>query len=1662
MHAPDDHIQGRRPKTMTDEEYVAKYADSIYMSIRAAIGPSHQQPHMRLRWRGGDMTSAFMAIRSSIDWQTVPGPRIYNALAELILPANLHDLVDDARRGPAGTMSTFEVVSNRISAAMESAMYASVERMGARAVAQWDATPAGPTEESLIPSCPLDAAIAHVLVSKEDVEYKPAKTGTHAPKGPFAEGVRKITGFHWVEGDPNLWNWIRVTNPAHATVEDVAGADFIRTHFPNASSIDAYRIVASPPYFGLPFEVAKEFPEATKNATIDVRLEMANYHRDPHEGPEIADAGALAASRNATIAADAALAQAQKPVGQLKPNEALRRAYHQATFLRDKLKPWNAGDAMLPTLQFLQDRAMEIGKHEAAIWAGVLEAQERTLHAVASEIVAPLEIATAGHEAAVKAAEKDKRKPDRDEPKWNEEPNEPARKPDFTALEPTLKVVRAYADAAGASHLGVEGPALLQRARELKATLALANSDVAIRSTRNAMVDQEATNAHARQRDDYKGDEHWQDTGDTYRDLELRSQDLHAKFGRGERVDPYEVDLLAVDANEDELRSRLVTLSTSVADLQREAKAEGVDTDDVGGMPSIDSKCNWVLGKINGPKKSDAELAKQDWNDHHHGGWHEQLSAARTYNGPPDHTKEDSKVTILAQRRKAISEVGAQLSAFAQEFDFKGLFEDAQRQIKGERIKKIVRDIAIQVGVAVVTGEVVGAIGATVRGIAVAGEIGEELRGASLAYESASMLAQASVNTITQGALGGELSFRSLAENILAMGLTSVAMKPFAGLLEDSAAVEGEIETWEQELLGGSDRMGLTEDSVAVAVEEESQTLGQKLLARSDRMGLTKGVKIAAELVIENGVAIGASSIAHAVTHAGEVGAQDAQSILTMGASIVASRFVHSRTKSMHERLQEAMAHSERARRSELDALVKRTDELAKRTTPRDPKKDPPPTPEETMAALKERHRILLEEEKIYSDQGHSLDDIGRLNEAKREAGIGTGQLQLEVPLQLAHLTSVVEGQVYEGRPEQIENAFRAADEAGFVMKREWSPENSTWKLTSGDRTIEVYESGDRPIAKAAAAQVHHGSEFTGEAPKGRPRPTFGQQEVVSRGYEAMKMLDPKGQHITAVPDGVFITGPDGKYVYVHFKIAGKAMPDPATHNFKPGSNDVTIEFSPEARTSDLTRAAAHEIAEIQRGLNDPASWGKKGAFEQGAKTNTVRPHDVGRIAEVDVLVADHVKNPSVKDPVAELEALLKDVGLDPDTIGTDPRARKLLGDARITGIVEALTTRDLPVRSANEDRNVDPEAALATGTAVDAIQRPRDIPEAEFQRMARDRGGTGRELARRAPGWTGRREAEFRYGREIAGMLDQFDEGYHWSTSATGDPIVVRDREVFVSGEVVARRRLDPGAIATGDPERIFPAVGDDVVPAKRRTGPRAISAADYQPGAVARRKMDQLAHQRRAQIAERNRLEGEVQRLMDEMSLSEDDLTSERWHETIDRLRREVGSDAAARARVDQLEQSRRGLATARDQTNAASEQIGGRMAMDYMAQQQGRAQRVYGDPTRRGRPGEFDFIYVVTNSQGRVVEVFLVEAKGGSSTLGTRLVEGVQQKQGTPAYARSIAEAMLADASLSSTLREALKAVDNPDAHVPVRYLLVEARLDGGGAPRPGRVSQFELKR
>jgi hypothetical protein len=379
------------------------------------------------------------------------------------------------------------------------------------------------------------------------------------------------------------------------------------------------------------------------------------------------------------------------------------------------------------------------------------------------------------------------------------------------------------------------------------------------------------------------------------------------------------------------------------------------------------------------------------------------------------------------------------------------------------------------------------------------------------------------------------------------------------------------------------------------------------------------------------------------------------------------------------------------------------------------------------------------------------------------------------------------------------------------------------------------------------------------------------------------------------------------------------------------------------------------------------------------------------------------------------------------------------------------------------------PGTAPPTASLTD-VPPPSGRTPAEHARLATQRGGASLNLVNRASGWTGAREAAFRYGDRAAALIP---DGYHWSTDGSGHPVMVRDR-VDSAGQPVPRRTFNPamaeqaaqvhGPITREMFEQMFPLRDDSIERAAYRSGPGTIEtgAAGHTVSQETRAEMERIAHQRDNEIQSRGRLEGDLARQAQALNVSDEDLSSARFEATLARLRTQHADNPTMLRQIDDLERTRRGLATARSTINRASEQLGNQMAMDFVESTQQGARPVYGDPSTPGRLGEFDFVYVVRNDAGEITRVLVVEAKGGSSTLGTRNVDGSNRQQGTAAYMRAIADRML-NSAVDPDLRQALDAISNhgPASGGPeVRYILVEAPVDAAGMPRPGRVSEFQI--
>ena len=1133
------------------------------------------QPHPRLRWRNEKRAKEAIALAISAYIRSAPEDITLKRMMMLSYPVDLLEVVDQARRGPAG--SRLEAAKLAVATPFDEPIVASLTRMGTRAVVQLDAHPGDPiTGASVVGSCPLDGVVAELLVDRSLIDHVPRKKGDRDDTGgkPFLKSLRAIA-YEWQGArDPNLWNWIKVTSPADATVEEVA--DTFNHHE------QAYRIAASPPYFGIPFEIARDVEQAHAPANVQDKLATG-------PGPRLADPSQLGIS---AVSDEAAKAQAPQPSkDDPAPAHALERVQVQLEFMNRQLVPWHASDPLAGATLFVGRRGAEFARdsRSAQSWSAALAAQERVLFAAASELTELLdEIARAGAKPA-----------------------------DVAGLQPVMCVLHAYAHAGGVSHLQAEAPAALVEARRLRTVLPLALAEDRIHSARGDVVKQRQVEGEANALEP-NADTTPIDVNDQLR----RAADLRLQAAHGDKLDPDAIEQLSVDASETSLRARLVTLATQAHAVMRKADDVGLAQGRYpGGSWSVHMVSAEILRKVNGP----AGQRPADHNDDAGGGWHEELDNARQYAGPRKGLNAND--TIVAQRRDAIRSVSSQLDRFARELNLGEYLKFAYAQIADEQLRALIRNMALQIGIAVLTGEVIGAIGAAVRGISLAGEIGAELRGASLLYKGAEVLATATANTATQGALGGEVSARSLAENALTLVLTSAALRPFHGLLHDSAAVEGEIQTW----------------------------------------GRTAGTfgRAAAELVIDSGASIGAAGVAHAMTHGRQLTQSNAEEWVTMGLSIAASKFVHQRTQGMHRRILEA---TRELKTPSVDRLLDKVAALEHRSNFL---ADQRATPEQAIELLVDRHRLLVEEQGLYVGSPKART---ALTEAKADLA-ATGSQFAEVPLQLAHLSPIVEGRVYEGTAAEIERAFHTADATGVPLTREWFPDAGGWRVTTGDRVIEIHERGGARRADVESRAAHEvpGSNFTGVAPRGTKRTAISPELVVQHAQHAVSILDGvEGSFLSIGGNGMPIVSVGPQFCEIDV-VVGDATRDVATHTYRHGSTRARITVSEEARPEDLTRAIAHELAEIHAlMLDENRSASATPALTKGSKSDDLSHHDLGRKAELRVLLYELDSHPARRNDVLnEIDALLDHLGLDKTRIDRDARAKRLLGEDLVREIAQ-------------------------------------------------------------------------------------------------------------------------------------------------------------------------------------------------------------------------------------------------------------------------------------------------------------------------------------------------------------------------------------------------------
>ena len=190
-----------------------------------------------------------------------------------------------------------------------------------------------------------------------------------------------------------------------------------------------------------------------------------------------------------------------------------------------------------------------------------------------------------------------------------------------------------------------------------------------------------------------------------------------------------------------------------------------------------------------------------------------------------------------------------------------------------------------------------------------------------------------------------------------------------------------------------------------------------------------------------------------------------AEQWVTQGISIAAGKFVHQSTIKMHDRI-EVAAHD--LKTNSFDELLANVERLRTRAAEKNH------SPDEALSLLTERYNLLVQERKLYDSHPEA-----KKTHAEAEADLSaTGERFVDVPLQLAHLSPVVEGRIYEGTAAQIKHALNAASALGVPMTPVGQPQSGVWRV--GNRTLEIHEIGGSNVPAPGAVPAIPGRDFYG------------------------------------------------------------------------------------------------------------------------------------------------------------------------------------------------------------------------------------------------------------------------------------------------------------------------------------------------------------------------------------------------------------------------------------------------------------------------------------------------------------------------------------------------------------------------------------------------------
>jgi hypothetical protein len=1216
--------------------------------MRHLLAITPPQPHARLAWH--NLGAFYKRLFKQLD-RVVYVFDNPTDLAQLVYPQDPYALIDSVRPIAGkqngmlvGTWNWAPTVGAVLAEMIEEALVASLYRIGPRwlHVAELGGPASGTVlvdPEAIPRSHQMDRAVVPALceqgvldvIADKHASARPARSSSKPLAQPAGVGLRPVE-YVWMgqEGKPELWNWVHVTSPADATVEEVAAAlfpDTAESHGEKHGDYLAFAMTAAPPLFGLPGHWAIKFDEAKRHApaTVSSKTDEIENNQVTLAGSSVADEQAL---REAHVDVTRQVAPA-KGAGAAS-GTLVQDCLSQATYLKSTLGAWHLEKSVDPTLTFLGRRMAELADaSKLAKWQPVLAGQKDKLSRIGSAMV---ELDRAVATLGIKSKQGADARPLRD-------------------------IILLYGDAAGTSHLLQTSETLIQRAAAQQATLALRGVQSATRDL--------GSSADMLRDSTPRGDDESNRLNSAAVHIDEDSHKLQGRMMRGEKVDPQEIDQVTVNAGEIALKSKVHAIAVQLDALEKAAHDAGDGF--FATLASLFSSDFRGLEFETSFLKHNLEGITQDMD------W-EARAAGLGLRIENQKDADEYKRETMRVRKEGLARGQGQFAAMAANGRIKNFLEKGASLVKWQSFRTACVKLAALIGISIVGGALGGMVARGVGGMMM-GSAGvaamEDLSiGAQMVARGTGLVAETAVTSVGQTAIFGDRLSDSFLENML-MSLGS------AGILK---AIGHQAETLAQ-------------------VERASQSLWQKAGA-AGKLVLREGAAITGHTIM--GAALG--YVSHRiVTGKKQPPPETLEEWLLQGASIAVGRYVG---KAMEARMASAKKLAAIKDFAPGKHLLVSTTALHERAI----HAEASPRTDEAAELLAKRHEVLSEESK-------ALEELEKSPEKMKAAGLHSYDVRhmkadvnaqlaevhsrafAEMPLQYAGLEELIPGAQWKGSRDQIVDAIEKARKWGVkVEARPPQGEGKTWHVELEGRPLEIAERVDAKRAAgpraphedhAGAAERVPDSHFVGTG-AGRKPVTL--PEIQQQAEHAVTLLNSAATAVTHSPSAaapffdslgtgeIMVTVPGGPSVRVKFEPMA-AGDDVARHNYRKGqtARTCTVFVSEKARPQDLTRAIAHELAEVQS-IAAGAEVGKS-AMRRGSTSEELDAHDVGRKAEVQVLLYQAERAPT-GDTATELEALVTHLGFDPKKIGTDARAKRIFGEDEVARVDEVLNKPRITIKA--------------------------------------------------------------------------------------------------------------------------------------------------------------------------------------------------------------------------------------------------------------------------------------------------------------------------------------------------------------------------------------------